>query len=657
VELCLFDSEGRKETERINVPERTDDVWHIYLSHVTPGQLYGYRVHGPYDPHAGHRFNPNKLLLDPYTKRLGGHFAWTDAHFSYRTGSKQTDLSFDRRDNARGMYKSVVVETAHSWTRSARAATPWEDTIIYEAHVKGLTQQRDDIPSPLRGRYRGLSEPGIIAHLRALGVTAIELLPINAFLDDRALLDRGLRNYWGYNTLSFFTPEARYSDGNAVNDFRATVAALHDAGIEVILDVVYNHTAEGNQMGPTLCYRGIDNASYYWLKPEAPRYYDDFTGTGNSLKLAHPRVLQMVMDSLRLWVEAYHVDGFRFDLASTLGREPAFNRNAPFFAAVQQDPVLGGVKLIAEPWDVGLGGYQVGNFPTGWSEWNDIYRNTARRFWRGEGNLIGDLAHGMTGSAAQFQHDGRGPRSSINHVTVHDGFTLADLFSYDHKHNEANGENGRDGADDNNSTNCGVEGPTGDPKILALRRRLRRNQLACLFLAQGVPLLLAGDEAGNSQGGNNNAYCQDNEIGWTDWSKIGTEDDLTGLVGELTRLRQRFPQLKPHRWAVGKLPDGSYDVKWLTPGGAEMGDGDWNFPDSRFLSYVMAAAAEGGQPLFIVLNGADEAVDITFPQWPGVGHWLRVLDTSCGHAKSHKSQPGAKCGAPERTVMAFAGAP
>ena len=657
VELCLFDREGKRELQRIAMPERTDDVWHIYLSHVTPGQLYGYRVHGPYAPEAGHRFNCNKLLIDPYSKRLGGQFTWTDAHFGYRTGSKQADLSFDKRDNARHMYKSVVVETAHSWAHSRRPNTPWEDTIIYEAHTKGLTQTRSDIPEHLRGTFRGLSEPGLIAHLRRLGVTAIELLPIHAFLDDRYLLDRKLRNYWGYNTLSFFAPEARYARGDVIDDFRGTVAALHDAGIEVILDVVYNHTCEGNQLGPTLCYRGIDNASYYWLMPDEPRYYDDFTGTGNSVKLAHPRVLQMVMDSLRFWVETFHVDGFRFDLASTLGRGPAFDRNAPFFAAVQQDPVLANVKMIAEPWDIGLGGYQVGGFPTGWSEWNDVYRKTVRRFWRGEGNLIGDVAHAMTGSAAQFQHDGRGPRSSINHVTVHDGFTLADLYSYDQKHNEANGEDNRDGSDDNVSTNCGVEGATDDPEILALRRRLRANQLATLFLAQGVPLMLAGDEVGNSQHGNNNTYCQDDDIGWVDWSKTKTEDDMTDLVGRLTQMRQRFPQLKPHRWLEGKRADGSYDVKWLTPSGVEMTEQDWSFPDGRFVAYVLAPVTEDGEPLFIALNGAAETVDITFPEWPGVARWQCLIDTSNGHVDEPMGKPGEQWVAQARTVLAFAGIP
>ena len=657
VELCLFDRAGRRELERIVIPERSDDVWHVYLSHVMPGQLYGYRVHGPYAPQAGHRFNPNKLLIDPYSKQLAGQLAWSDAHFGYRTGSKQQDLSFDRRDNARGMYKSVVVDVAHTWAQKRRSQTRWEDTIAYEAHVKGITQNRNDVPIETRGTYRGLSEPGMIAHLRRLGVTTIELLPIHAFVDDRHLVNRGLRNYWGYNTLSFFAPEQRYTRGDAINDFRATVADLHDAGIEVILDVVYNHTAEGNHLGPTLCYRGIDNASYYWLLPDQPRYYENFTGTGNALKLAHPRVLQMVMDSLRLWVEAYHVDGFRFDLATTLGRLPAFDRNAPFFSAVRQDPVLCNVKLVAEPWDIGDGGYQVGAFPNGWSEWNDAYRQTLRRFWRGDDNVAGDLAHCMTASSVQFQHDGRNPRSSINHVTVHDGFTLEDLVSYEHKHNQANGEDNRDGSDDNLSGNCGVEGATDDPAILTMRRRRKRNQLACLFLAQGVPLLLAGDEVGNSQNGNNNAYCQDNEIGWVDWSKAGSEDDFTGFIGELTRLRRDFPQLRPRRWLDGRKTDGSYDVKWLTPQATEMTEADWNLPHARFLAYVLAAPIEGGKPLYVVLNRTETPVEITFPEWPGVTGWRCVLDTSDGQEHPVTLPPGANWGAHVRCVLAFAGEP
>jgi glycogen operon protein len=654
VELCLFDSAGKHETKRIALPERTDDVWHGYFADVAPGQLYGYRVHGPYAPQDGHRFNPNKLLIDPYGKDLAGHFVWNDAHFGYRTGAKQQDLSYDKRDNARFMYKSVVVDDAHSWGKSSRPQIGWENTFIYEAHVKGLTQKLPDVPDTLRGTYAALSSSVTIAHLQRLGVTAIELLPIHAFVDDRHLLDRGLRNYWGYNTLSFFTPEQRYATGNANNAFRNTIAALHDAGIEVILDVVYNHTCEGNQLGPTLCYRGIDNASYYWLHPENARYYDDFTGTGNSLKLAHPRVLQMVMDSLRRWVEVYHVDGFRFDLASTLARQPAFDSNAPFLAAVRQDPVLANVKLIAEPWDVGLGGYQVGGFPTGWSEWNDVYRNTMRRYWRGDGSLLGDVARCMTGSAPQFQHNGRGPRSSINHITVHDGFTLSDLVSYHSKHNDANGEDNRDGSDDNVSINFGTEGPSDDAGINALRRQVRRNQLACLMLAQGVPLMLAGDEAANTQNGNNNTYCQDNEIGWVDWSKLGSEDDLTDLVGRLKALRDKFPQLQPHHWLIGRREDGSYDVKWLTPSASEMNEADWNFPEGRFLSYALGAHDSEGAALYVVLNAAEQEIEFTFPEWPNTGLWASVLDTS-ERPSDTSGKPGDKAIAPRLSVLVFEG--
>ena len=654
IELCLFDRDGRRETERVILPERTDDVWHIYLPQIGPGQLYGYRVHGPYEPQAGHRFNPNKLLIDPYSKQLGGQFAWNDAHFAYRTGSKQQDLSFDRRDNARFMMKSVVVDDAYTGS-NRRPQVPWEDTVIYEAHVKGLTHQRSDVRDATRGTYRALSDPAIITHLRKLGVTAIELLPVHSFLNDRHLLDRNLTNYWGYNSLSFFTPEARYSRGSEISDFRGTVAALHDAGIEVILDVVYNHTCEGNQMGPTLCYRGIDNASYYWLMPDEARYYDDFTGTGNSLKLAHPRVLQMVMDSLRHWVEAYQVDGFRFDLASTLARGPAFDRNAPFLTAVRQDPVLASVKMIAEPWDVGMGGYQVGGFPNGWSEWNDIYRRALRRFWRGDGDLTGDIAHAMTGSSLQFQHDGRSPRASINHVTVHDGFTLADLYSYDGKHNDANGEDNRDGSDDNVSTNCGVEGPTDDAAILDLRRKLRRNQLASLYLAQGIPLLLAGDEVGNSQGGNNNTYCQDNETGWVDWSPLGTEDDLTEFVGALASIRQQYPQIRQDRWLEGKRADGSHDVLWLTPSATEMSEEDWNFPDGKFVSYILAAPKEGGAPLYIILNGADHDVEVTFPEWEGSPKWKNLLDTGNGAPQTILGDTGSPWTIRPQSIVVFAG--
>jgi glycogen operon protein len=657
VELCLFDSQGRRELERIVLPERTEDVWHGYLTDIAPGQLYGYRVHGPYEPERGFRFNANKLLLDPYAKRLAGRLVWNDAHFGYRAGTQRADLSFDRRDNARGMPKAVVVDEAFTWGDEKRPVIPWEDTIFYEAHVKGLTQLREDVPRGWRGTYRGLAAPGVIDHLRRLGVTTIELLPIHAFVDDRHLVERGLSNYWGYNTIGFFAPEPRYATDNALDAFRSTVSRLHDAGIEVVLDVVYNHTAEGNHMGPTLSFRGIDNTSYYWLKPDEPRYYEDFTGVGNSLNLTHPRVLQMVMDSLRYWVEVCHVDGFRFDLASTLGRGPnGFDKAAAFFAAVRQDPVLAGVKLVAEPWDVGPGGYQVGGFPPGWSEWNDQYRRIMRRYTHGEGNLLGEVSRRMTGSADLFNHDGRSPRSSINHITVHDGFTLADLVSYNQKHNEANGEDNRDGSDDNQSTNCGVEGPTDDPNILELRRQLRRNHLASLLLAQGVPLLLAGDEVGNSQNGNNNAYCHDDEIGWVDWSGLGREgDDLTGLIAQLTDIRQRFPQLRQRHWVNGRNEDGSYGVLWLTPDANEMVEHDWSFPEGRFLSYVLGPIEAEQPPLFIVLNAAPEAIEFTLPTVPDTGNWTTILNTAPGGPTGQSLPAGWKSQAPGRSVLAFSG--
>ncbi len=661
VELCLFDGHGRRETARIALPERTEQIWHGYLPDVAPGQLYGYRVHGPYEPERGHRFNPNKLLIDPYSKRLHGRLTWSDAHFGYRTGSPRGDLSFDRRDSARVMPKSIVVDDAFTWGDDQPLRVPWEDTIIYEAHVKGLTQMREDVPPGWRGFFRGLAAPGMIDHLKRLGVTTLDLLPIHPFVDDRLLVDRGLRNYWGYNTLCFFTPEPRYAPDDALDAFRSTVLRLHDAGIEVILDVVYNHTAEGNHLGPTLCFRGIDNASYYWLKPENPRYYDDFTGTGNSLNLTHPRVLQMVMDSLRYWVEKCHVDGFRFDLASTLARGPkGFDPHSTFFAVIGQDPVLARTKLVAEPWDLGLGGYQVGGFPPGWSEWNDVFRRTLRRFWvMGEGSLIGDLGRRMTGSADLFDRAWREPTASINHVTVHDGFTLADLVGYARKHNEANGEHNRDGSDDNQSANFGVEGLTNDPAILSQRRRARANLLACLMLAHGVPLLLAGDEVGNSQSGNNNAYCQDDEIGWVDWSHLGHgSEDLSGLIARLAHLRRLYPQLRPRRWLEGHRADGSYDVLWLTPLATEMTQQDWNFPDGRFLSYVLAPLESSGAPLYVVINGAAEPIEFLLPRVPGFAHWTSLLATA-PLREAHYTRLAAetKCHAQARSVIIFAGTP
>ncbi len=657
VELCLFDNQGRRELHRVPLPERTEDVWHGYFHDVAPGQLYGYRVYGPYDPERGFRFNSNKLLVDPYAKALAGRLVWSDAHFGYRTGSARGDLSFDRRDNARGMPKSVVVEPAAAPSSEERPQVAWEDTIIYEAHVKGLTKLHDDVPAEWRGTFRGLSCRVVVDHLKRLGVTTVELLPIHAFLDDRHLVERRLSNYWGYNTLGFFVPESRYATDHALADVRSTVARLHDAGIEVVLDVVYNHTAEGNHLGPTLSLRGIDNTSYYRLQPDKPRFYDDVTGTGNALNLAHPRVLQLAMDSLRYWVEACNVDGFRFDLATTLGRTAeGFTPNAPFFAALRQDPVLAGVKLIAEPWDLGPGGYQVGHFPPAWSEWNDRYRRTLRRYWAGAGNLIGDVAGRMTASQDLFHHDGRSPRASINHATVHDGFTLADLVSYSQKHNEANGEENRDGADENDSTNCGVEGPTDDPKIIALRRQLRRNQLACLMLAQGVPHLLGGDEVGNSQKGNNNAYCQDNEIGWIDWSGLGRDgEDMTGLIARLTTIRRRFPQLRTKRWVEGRKPDGSFGVQWLTPQANEMVEKDWQFPEGRFLAYVLAPTEPGGEPIYVVLNAAPQPITFTLPKMLDYSHWSCLLNTATMSAEVESFESGTEAKAPPRSVMVFAG--
>lgn len=660
VELCLFDSQGRRELERLALPECTEHVWHGYLPDASPGQLYGYRVHGPYEPQHGHRFNPHKLLIDPYARRLAGRLVWSDAHFAYRAGSSREDLSFDRRDNARGIPKAMVVDESFNWgRREERPQIPWQDTVIYEAHVKGLTQQREDVPPQWRGTFRGLAAPGVIQHLKSLGVTTLELLPIHAFVDDRHLVERKLNNYWGYNTVGFFACEPRYAPDAGADAFRTTVARLHDAGIEVILDVVYNHTAEGNHLGPTLSFKGIDNTAYYWLLPDNPRYYDDFTGCGNALNLQHPRVLQMVMDSLRYWVEVCHVDGFRFDLATTLGRGPeGFDRNSSFFTAIRQEPSFADIKLIAEPWDIGLGGYQVGAFPQQWSEWNDRYRATLRRFWSGEGGLIGDLSARMTGSADVFNHDGRAPRASINHVTVHDGFTLADLFSFNEKHNEANGEDNRDGSNDNLSTNFGVEGSTDDPDILALRRQSRRNQLACLFLAQGIPLLLAGDEIGNSQHGNNNAYCQDNEIGWIDWSKLGdADDDMSAFVGRLTTIRRAFPQLRSNRWVQGHKADGHYGVMWLRPDAAEMAEADWNFPDGRFLAYVISPDAPATTALFVVLNGAEQPIAFTLPKIEHYKTWRRLLDTSATDSESTQRSAGSTDTAQARSVVVFEGRP
>jgi isoamylase len=653
VELCLFDGNGARELERIALPEYTDEVWHGYLPDARPGQVYGYRVHGPYDPNAGHRFNPYKLLLDPYAKQLRGELVWTDAHFAYRVGHAKADLSFDRRDNARQMPKCVLVDGA-TIAPHRHPSIPWTDTIIYEAHVRGLTMQNRGVPDALRGRFTALASDAIVEHLRALGVTTIELLPIHAFVQDRYLVQQQLSNYWGYNTIGFFAPEQRYG---SPEEFRSTVLKLHDAGIEVILDVVYNHTAEGNHLGPTLSFKGIDNASYYWLMPDQRRYYDDFTGCGNSFNLHHPRVLQLVLDSLRWWVEGMGVDGFRFDLATTLGRGPdGFNPWGGFCKAIGQDPVLQKTKLIAEPWDMGLGGYQVGNFPPGWSEWNDKFRDAARRFWRGDAGLIGEMAERITGSADLYYKRGRRPWAGVNFVTAHDGFTLADLVAYDGKHNEANKEDNRDGTDDNSSWNGGVEGPTDDEAILANRTRRQRNLLATLFLSQGVPMLLAGDELGNSQDGNNNAYAQDNEIGWVTWPEpIPGDGSLLDFARTLIRLRKAHPNLRRGRFLTGQPSEvGIKDITWVTAEGVEANQEDWQFPDARTFSFVIAPAGRA-PALWVIFNGHYEPVPFTVPAATYGTGWRAVLDTAsdAGRGDGTIVHPGDTVDVTERSLRLF----
>jgi glycogen operon protein len=633
VDLCIFDHRGQREIARVTLPEYTDEVWHGYLPDARPGMLYGYRVYGPYDPAHGLRFNPNKLLIDPYAKALHGHVRWSDAHFGYRVGSVRADLTFDRRDNARGMPKCIVLDPAFSWGNDRAPHTAMEDSFIYELHVRGFTIGREDIPHAQRGTVSALASEQVIDHLRRLGITAVELLPVHAFVDDRVLVERGLVNYWGYNTIGFFAPHPRYLAAGVVDEFKTMVLRLHDAGIEVILDVVYNHTAEGNHMGPTLSFRGIDNASYYRLAKN-PRFYEDFTGTGNALNLHHPRVLQLVTDSLRYWVEQMHVDGFRFDLATTLARETVdYDPHSGFLDAVGQDPVLSRVKLIAEPWDVGPGGYQLGNFPPGWMEWNDKFRDTVRRFWRGDGGLIGELAARISGSADIFNRRGRRPWASVNFITAHDGFTLEDLVSYDTKHNEANAENNRDGTDANYSWNSGVEGPTDDPKIRGLRRQQKRNLLATLLLSLGTPLMLAGDELGNSQGGNNNAYCQDSQVGWIKWpTESHDPEGLVTFIRRLISLRRSEPGLHLSRFLTG-----NGDVTWLTPAGTAYTEEDWNYPDARALAYVLKGRgiAPGVEaPLLIMLNAYHEPMDFVLPK-SSAARWRLVLDTSLDENESY----------------------
>ena len=640
VELCLFDSSGRRELHCITLKEQTDQVWHCYLPEARPGLLYGYRLHGPYDPLHGHRFNHHKLLLDPYAKQVKNDLKWSDSHFGYRIGHAKEDLSVDRRDSAPGMLKGIVIDPSFTWGADQPPRIPWHQSVIYEVHVKGFTKLHPDVPPAMRGTYAGLATAPVINYLKRLGITAVELMPVHCFVDDRVLIEKGLRNYWGYNTIGFFAPEPRYSATGTVSEFKTMVKTLHSAGIEVILDVVYNHTAEGNHLGPTLSFRGIDNSVYYRLMPDNARYYRDYTGTGNTLNMRHPRVLQLIMDSLRYWVLEMHVDGFRFDLAATLARElHEVDRLGAFLDIIHQDPILSQVKLIAEPWDLGEGGYQVGKFPVGWAEWNDRYRDAIRSYWKGDGGIIGELAYRITGSSDLYARSGRRPYASINFVTAHDGFTLNDLVSYNDKHNEANGEENRDGTDNNRSWNCGVEGPTEDPEVNALRARQKRNFLATLFLSQGVPMMLSGDAIGHTQNGNNNAYCQDNELSWIHWNLGEAEQELLGFTQRMIALRKSHPVFQRRNFFQGRSIKGAgvKDIHWLMPDGTEMTDEEWNKESARtlgvFFSGKLEEQAERGEPVtdqdfLLLMNAHYEPMPFLLPAPPtGVG-WVGLVDTS-----------------------------
>ena len=661
VELCLFDSpEVTEESHRIRLEEQTDQVWHVYIPGLWPGQHYGYRVHGPYAPQEGHRFNHHKLLIDPYAKAIAGTVEWSDAMFGYQMGNPKADLSFDTRNNASNIPKSVVIDQAFTWGGDRLLKTPWDRTVISEIHVKGFTARHPDVPDHMRGTYSGLTTPAVIDHLLELGVTAVELLPVHHFVRDKHLADRGLTNYWGYNTIGFFAPDIRYTvsplRGRGVREFKTMVKTLHSAGIEVILDVVYNHTAEGNHLGPTLSFRGIDNAAYYRLVDNDRRYYMDYTGCGNTLNVSHPRTLQLIMDSLRYWVTEMHVDGFRFDLASTLARElHEVDRLSAFFDILHQDPILSQTKLIAEPWDVGEGGYQVGNFPVGWAEWNGKYRDTIRRYIKGDGGQMAELAYRLTGSSDLYSTSGRRPFASVNFVTAHDGFTLHDLVSYNDKHNEANGENNQDGTNDNDSWNCGVEGPSNDPAILELRERQKRNFLTLLFLSQGVPMLCGGDEVGRTQKGNNNAYCQDSEISWFDWNLDRGQQDFLAFVKDLIAFRKKHPVLRRRRFFQGRHIRGSEvkDLAWFRPDGKEMTDEDWNAGYAKSLVLRLAGDAiaerdQKGRPivddtLLVILNAHHTPLAFTLPAHKRGIRWHPVLDTSLS-GENEKRVSGFKGG-------------
>ena len=658
VELCLFDDDG--DETRLDLPEMTAFCWHGYLPQVGPGQRYGFRVHGPWAPEAGHRCLPEKLLLDPYAKAIAGQVTWHEAVFPYRRAGDADALGDEpnRLDSAPYMPRSVVVNPYFDWADDHPPRTPPHETVIYEMHVKGFTARHPEVPAELRGTYAGLAHPAALAHWKRLGVTALELMPVHQFVQDDRLLAHGLRNYWGYNSIGYLAPHNEYATialeagvaaaiGQQVQELKQLVKTLHREGIEVILDVVYNHTAEGSHLGPTLCFKGLDNAAYYRLLPENRRFYQDYTGTGNSLNMRHPNVLQLIMDSLRYWVEEMHVDGFRFDLAATLARElHDVDRLSAFFDIIQQDPVVRRVKLIAEPWDVGEGGYQVGNFPPLWSEWNGKYRDTVRDHWRGADQTLGDFANRFTGSSDLYATTGRVPSASINFVTAHDGFTLADLVSYNDKHNEANGEDNRDGTNDNRSWNCGVEGPTSDPQVLALRGRQQRNFLATLLLSQGIPMLLGGDEIGRTQRGNNNAYCQDNEISWFDWE--AADEPLLAFTAELIALRRKHPVFRRRRWFLGRPIHGAgvKDIGWFKPDGGEMSEADWREGFAKALGVFLNGGAiqtldSRGEPVqdasfYVAFNAFEQPLGFRLPDGAGWGRqwrrWTVVLDTDRGEA-------------------------
>ncbi|MCI0754062.1 glycogen debranching protein GlgX [Teichococcus vastitatis] len=666
IDLCIFDPAGRRELMRMELPECTDEVFHGYLPEARPGLVYGYRAHGPFQPEQGHRFNPHKLLLDPYGRQMLGSLRWSDALFGHRVGAPRADLSFDRRDSAAAMPKSVVTDDAFNWGDDRPPDVPWDRTVIYEAHLRGLTMQRQDIWPRERGSFAALATPPMIEHLHRLGVTAVELLPIHAFLQDRFLVEKGLRNYWGYSTLSFFAPEPAYLSTGQLDEIRIAIRRLHAAGIEVILDVVYNHTCEGSETGPTLSWRGLDNASYYRLIPGGERAFIDETGCGNTVNLSHPRVLQMVMDSLRYWATAFRVDGFRFDLCSTLGREGnGFDPGSGFFDAIRQDPVLSRLKLIAEPWDIGPGGYQLGRHPPGFAEWNDRYRDDMRRFWRGDSGLRANVAKRLSGSGDLFEHRRRRPWSSVNFMAAHDGFTLQDLVSYSERHNLANGENNRDGHGDNCSSNWGVEGPTGDPRILALRAALKRAMLLSLFASHGTPMLLAGDEFGRSQRGNNNAYCQDNEVSWLDWrleeSEAGAQ--LQRFVSRAIALRHRLATLRSPDFLHGRtepLP-GLPDIGWFGADGEPLPTEEWHDPQGRVLALRRACLAPGPIPAeppqvevtLLLLNASAER-QIFRPPAPSLD-WISALDSSEPDAPETLLRSGSVTVAPRsaRLLIAF----